>query len=343
MGIEALRLVCMFMVVILHTAGQGGVLAAAAPGTGVFAVAWGWEAAAFCAVDAFALISGYVGVGAGFRYSNLVFTWLRVAFYTVLITAVMVFLFPGTVGWYEWRMALFPVTNGDYWYFTGYFAMFFFIPALNHVLNTMDRKWLHRIAIAIVALFSLWPVLARRDPFRLGGGYCAWWLACLYFLGGYLKKTDAAERFHGWKTALLYVICVLAAWGSKLALTAWGWEESGALINYISPLILLAAVGLVLTFAHLPVARVPGKVIAFLAPSAFSVYLIHAQPLIYERVLVNAFAGYGQMAGSRLMWVLPLTALAIFGACLVIDLLPERLFRWMRRRWRSWWDKRRPA
>ena len=48
-GIDLLRLVAMFMVVILHVLGQGGVLSAT---TGdKHHIAWFLETAAYCAVD----------------------------------------------------------------------------------------------------------------------------------------------------------------------------------------------------------------------------------------------------------------------------------------------------
>ena len=59
-GVDLLRLLAMFYVLVLHVLGQGGVLEAAAEGTALHRFAWFLETWAYCAVDVFALISGYV-------------------------------------------------------------------------------------------------------------------------------------------------------------------------------------------------------------------------------------------------------------------------------------------
>ena len=59
-GIEVLRIVSMFAIVVLHVLGYGGVLGAAKGGaTG--ALAWLLETICLCGVTVFGLISGYVG------------------------------------------------------------------------------------------------------------------------------------------------------------------------------------------------------------------------------------------------------------------------------------------
>ena len=59
-GIDALRILSMFMVVVLHVLGQGGMLSGSEPGSLKYWTLWFLEIACFCATDCFALISGYV-------------------------------------------------------------------------------------------------------------------------------------------------------------------------------------------------------------------------------------------------------------------------------------------
>ena len=61
-GIEWLRILSMYMVAVLHTLGQGGILGSFKQGDLSFSIAWFLETAAFGAVDCFALISGYVDI-----------------------------------------------------------------------------------------------------------------------------------------------------------------------------------------------------------------------------------------------------------------------------------------
>ena len=126
-GIDLLRMIAMLMVVILHILGKGGVLQAAPPLSIRYETAWLLETAAYCAVDCYALISGYVGFGTRCRYADLAALWLRVVFYTVTITAVFALVLPGSVSAGEWLRAIFPVMFNQYWYFTAYFCLFLFL------------------------------------------------------------------------------------------------------------------------------------------------------------------------------------------------------------------------
>ena len=71
-GIDVLRMVSMFMVVVLHVLGRGGVLQATKDLSLNYWVSWSLEIAALCAVNCYAIISGYVGYGRKTKYSNLI-------------------------------------------------------------------------------------------------------------------------------------------------------------------------------------------------------------------------------------------------------------------------------
>lgn len=115
----------MFMIVILHVLKQGGVLDGARALSPQYEAAWLLETAAFCAVNCYGIISGYVGVDGKYRFSNIALLWLRVVFYTLGITAIFWIFAPEYVGVKQWQNAMFPVMTEQYWYFTAYFAMFF--------------------------------------------------------------------------------------------------------------------------------------------------------------------------------------------------------------------------
>ena len=79
-GIEWLRILSMYMVAVLHTLGQGGILGSFKQGDLSFSIAWFLETAAFGAVDCFALISGYVGYHSHFRYKKGLRLWFQTFF-----------------------------------------------------------------------------------------------------------------------------------------------------------------------------------------------------------------------------------------------------------------------
>ena len=186
-GVDLLRIVSMLLVAILHVLGQGGVISEAGKHTPftVYKAAWLLEIAAFCAVNCYAAISGYVGIKSKFKYSNIIHLWLSVFFYTGLITLFFGIVYPDLVGKEQIFAAFFPVMKSQYWYFTAYFCMFFFTPLMNAAVNSLPRKQMRAIVVALVTIFSVLPIVfklnifgnAVGDVFWTSGGYNAVWLS----------------------------------------------------------------------------------------------------------------------------------------------------------------------
>lgn len=168
-GIDMLRLVSMFMVVILHVLGRGGVLEATTRYSANYGLAWFLEIACYCAVNCYALISGYVGVCSKHKWSSLVYLWLQVEFYMIIFTAMFSIFQPGSIGIAELLKMVFPVVFYQYWYFTAYFCMFFFIPVLNLIVQTLEKKTLIFITGSIFLLFSVAQTLRYAEIFGTGG------------------------------------------------------------------------------------------------------------------------------------------------------------------------------
>ena len=76
-GIDLLRLVSMFLIVVLHSLSRGA-LVGVSPFNIHYEVGFLIEALTYCAVNCFALISGYVGVDSKFKYRRIVPIWLQV-------------------------------------------------------------------------------------------------------------------------------------------------------------------------------------------------------------------------------------------------------------------------
>ena len=187
-GIEWLRILSMYMVAVLHTLGQGGILGSFKQGDLSFSIAWFLETAAFGAVDCFALISGYVGYHSHFRYKKGMRLWFQTFFYTLGITILFAIFMPEAVTKDQWIAAFFPIMKKQYWYMTAYAGLFILIPILNRAIVNLSGRELLKICLAIFVVFSLIPTLLNETVFGLGGGYSAIWLLLLYICGGFWGK-----------------------------------------------------------------------------------------------------------------------------------------------------------
>lgn len=341
-GIDLLRIISMLMIVTLHTLGHGGILDATERFSVNYGIAWFLETMVTCAVNCYALISGYVGIRARFQYSNIVYLWFQVMLYSVLGSVIGYFCLHGEfLKKRDLFMAFFPVTYGKYWYFKAYFAMFFFIPFLNFIIHNLRREQARNLIAVIVMLFSVFPTIAGKDLFGTGNGYSALWLAALYLIGGYISKYRVRifnKRSHLWKA---YAACVLFTWGWKLLLDYVKirleleilteriqiYYDGMTFLQYTSPTMLAASVVLLLWFANIgDMNQIVKRLVVFAAPAAFGVYLIHDNSLIRESLMINAFAGLGECVPPVMTGGIVLAVFGIFLLCLFIDRIRLWLF-----------------
>ncbi len=332
-GIDLLRIISMFMVCVLHVLGAGGVLSATEPFRTQYNVSWFLEALSFCAVNCYAIISGYVGVYAKHKYSGIVNLWLQVFFYSLLITVLFYNWQPGLVSEEVQLKAVFPVSMGQYWYFTAYFLLYFFAPILNAGISVLPKEKLRGLLAVLFVSLTVLPLLFKKDIFSTMQGYSALWLLYLYCIGAYIKVHGIETKVKtGW-CLLAFVLCTLLSWAAKLGIDYKlmqipynpDWEY--LILTYPAPFVAGAAIALFLIFAKLNV-RFGKGLIRFFAPLSFSVFLIHTHPLIFGNYLWNSCAFLAQLSPAKMVGGACLIALAIHIGCSIIDLPRHYLFKY---------------
>lgn len=336
-GLDFLRMLSMLMVVVLHLLGRGGVLSNAVPFTANYWVAWTLESAAYCAVDCYALLSGYLLVSSRCRLGGLIGLWLQVFCYSAGITALFA-LFYEQVSLARFLQACLPVTFTQYWYFTAYFAVYLLAPFFNRLIAALTQEAFRRLLWTGFLLFSVVTTVFRQDPFITGNaangpGYSFLWLAALYFGGAYLRLyPPRQERSRLWllgylgclAALLLFRLCAETVTYTRSGTAAYG----GWLLSYPSPLVVGEAVCL---FQACRCAgwkgRISQRLTGFFAPVSFGVYLFHAQPFVFHRILNGAAAPLLALPAWKLALGLPTIALGIFLAGSLVDWVRLGVFR----------------
>jgi len=326
-GIDLLRIVSMFMVCMLHVLGAGGILDAATPQSANYQLAWFFESLTFCAVNCYALISGYVGLNAKHKYASIVNLWLQVAFYSILITLLCAQLHPEWVTQMVWQKAFFPMAMGQYWYFTAYFLLFFAMPVLNGGIQALPKEKLRTLLIVIGIVLTCMPRLFERDIFYTSDGYSFVWLAYLYCVGGYIKMHKPEQTANPFICFLIFLLSTTVSWLFMCLIeTTPHAKWSRILISYMSPTMVIAAIALFMCFANMQIKK--GKrLIAFFAPLSFSVFLIHTHPLLFGNYLWSAFAFLAAKPWYVLLGGTVLAALGIHLGCSLLDLPRHLLFK----------------
>lgn len=339
-GIDALRIVSMLMIVTLHVLGYVGILESSE--STKYWIAWLFEIASFGAVNIYALISGYVGVYSKFRFSNLAVLWCRVAFYSISITLICKCIFFNEIGIKTILLSFFPVFSNQYWYFTAYALLFLFMPILNEGINRLSKRRLSILLLSIVTVTSIFrPIghLLYGDVFGLGGGYSTWWLMILYLIGGYIRKYGLFQQIKKHRVvvfSIMYFVFVLATWLSKLSIQfmsirIWGEiKYDDFLISYLSITILCSAISLLLAFEHVTLHLALARVISFLSPLAFSVYLIHEQNIVKDKLIADRFSWIAELPTYKMIPLIIGVIIGIYMLCSFIDLIRHYLFKILR-------------
>ncbi len=332
-GMDIFRLLSMFMVVLYHVVGWGGLLNASETGSLSYYLLQVLEAAAYGCVDCFALASGYLMINKKMHYSKILPLYLQVFLYNVAI-ALSAYCFDiGTVGVKGLILSLFPIITGNYWYFTAYFCMFFFIPFINQFFNTLTKKQAAIMMFTMFVLFSVVPtVTSRKQEFGLDDGFSPLWLTVLYLLGAYIKRFEPFKKLKPAFCLLLYACSVLIMPVSYFVIGSIGLDGYKFMLkSYLSVTVVFGSVMLLLFFSRAKInSNAVKKTVSFLSPMAFGVYLVHANGYVFDNLFVGKFTFLTQRNPLVLFFGTIGVSLVIFFACLAIDYVRLLLFKLFR-------------
>lgn len=323
-GIDLLRVVSMFMVIILHVFGWGNLLSS--PAFSLKAeVLWFLETLCYCAVNVYAIISGFVGYKSKPKTKRLLSIWLQVILYSVLfglVSYVYRWLVIGTkMGIIELAKCFFPLLFDWNWYFSAYVILFLFMPLLNLIIEKTSKQALATFLVVIFAFLCFLP----NDTFGVNGGYSAFWLILLYLLGGYLAKYKPLQNVRSCWLVLLYLACVCANYSTRW-IAKFLSINPNVLLSYQSPFILLSAIFLVLGFSKIQLNDACKKIVCFLSPLTFGVFIIHTSMFLKKDILPAAISPANEYGCLAIVGIVFGSALAVFVVCALIEFCRIKLF-----------------
>lgn len=321
-GIDLLRIVAAFYVIVLHTLRQGGIIGAAVPDSSQFYACQAMDALAICAVNLYGLISGYVGYSdteKPFQPAKLLLLWMEVVFYGIVINLLASVFSPSIPLSEYWYSAWRPLSQNTYWYFTAYFALFFFIPLLSSGVRHSSSGSLCFFFLAVIFFFS--PFENTHGTFYTNDGFSFLWLMVLYLCGAIMKKTRLCQRIHPAFAVFGILLCTLGSYRLRtMAVSSWNKE------SYTFPLYLLSAMSHLILFSKLNIGKLPAKLIRFAAPAAFAVYISNVNPLIWWNLMINRFQIWASCSPLKLVIRVLLFSASYVAVIACIDFLRQKLF-----------------
>lgn len=284
-NMELLRIVSMLMVLAVHIDGASLGLPSVSSFSELTPRA-GWrlwvEAFTIVGVNCFTLLSGYYGIKLKLRsISAFLFQCL---FYSLLIYALALFtsgFLPQTMfTWNGLLDQLLVLSKSDLWYVPAYFGLCLLAPFLNAGCKELNRTQL-TVTVSVFVLFNLWSGWYWSGKFN-PTGYTIVQLIMVYLIGRVINAYIPIDAIQNRKlTCTATAVYLLSV--SLIGINALYMPFTKA-FAYNSPAVLTASVALFLSFRGI---RLNSGVINMLATSAFAVYLIHKNPLVWQ-----VFRGY---------------------------------------------------
>jgi len=293
--------------------------------------------------NAYGLISGVVGYKST-RYSNLLYLWLCVVFYSVGIHYYYLKYKPGTYIGIELYKEYYPVIYNRYWYFTSYFGMFLFLPAVNKGIQYINKPEFKALVMSIFGIFVVWKTYmnAKDDHFKMNGGSSTIWLLCLYITGAYIGKynivyTGIKRYIFSFIYLFIFLfLCYTFNKYSNYTIIEFSGNYKIKLKNFIKRLAsgdlnsvirFTQAISLALFFLQLKYNYYLSKLITFIGPLTFAVYLIHTNPIVYNKDIPKIMNGESyDLTFNEVMQMFILKCIKIFVGCIIIDYLRHLLF-----------------
>lgn len=336
LNLEALRIVAMFTIVLQHFLIHGGIMQAVNPGSINYILAIFLKSVTLFAVNCYVLISGYFLVKSKWRIKKLLLLVAQVIFYSVLIYLLLVATGSIPFSLKNLLFSFFPILTKRYWFVTIYIGMYLLSPFVNKLIESLTQRQHALCILLLFLLFSFWPnIIYSSDPMDAGGGHGVAWFLTLYMVAAYLRLYYTPRKGQGRKLLACYLLMVVVPPFFKIAYTNFfnqmnlnlAGPSPDLLYEYHSVPVLVASVSLFMAFLYLKI-KSPSvsKIISFLAPLTFGVYLIHdnayLRPVLWDLLKVNLFANNWYMVFLAL-----LIPLAIYLCCSLIEKLRCLLFR----------------
>ena len=322
-GIDLLRVISMLFVVILHSLGQGGILNNVVIDSNQYMCGWFLKSFVFCAVNIFALISGYVaytGKDKRVKYSRFFNLWMQVVFYGLLITIIFNIIKPELVTTNNYIEAILPVLNNSYWYVTAFAGLYILMPFLNKAINYCEESTLKKLFVSILIIFSTFATYF--GIFDLNRGYSFVWLVLMYIMGAIIKKCDIGKNIKTYQAFLGILVLSLITFLYRIYSNEYKvlnrTIEKDLLINYTSPTILGISILYVISFSKFKFNDSIKNIITFFSTSAFSIYIINTNVFIWFNVMENLFAKYAKKSSIKiLVYVLGFSVVFVIGSVLI--------------------------
>lgn len=321
-GIELLRIISMFFIVMQHFACHGIAnrenLSFSINKIFLYNCQLG-----DLGVVIFGIISGFFLWRNKINIKKIFILEIEVLFFSILFLCI--FEITGEVSFKSVIKSLFPFLSNTYWFYTAYVIVYVLFMLLNNMRGgQVNKKILFQFICFLLLIWSIVPFFAGFQMYSSD----LMDLFMYFFIGALLKENfdNVIKRFNNY-SILIILGCVFVLLVTNVCFIFYEKEFSflkgKGLYFYIrkSPIIILLAISLFTTFASIKISSRVANVILYFSPASFGVYLIH-ENFFVRNFLWKSFIDNTKYLGSDFYILISvLQILVVFFVCLVISKL----------------------
>ena len=327
-GIDLLRIIAMYFIIVGHILDHGGILSVLltkeARSVGLIS-----SIIARPAVDCYALITGWGGYKEDnpklrltnrTRYKRYFRYWLQ-----VVSIGVGLIIFQSTIsGAFDGKRIikyLLPVTHKAYWYFSAYTITFFVSPFLNEFVKRQN-KIAESFFIAFIIMFGFFAETFPNGTL-FAKAFRVVWIVALYCIGCIIKKTERNENNHTLIRLIVacFVTAVLGALFLDPLICSILPSYNSWFSGFFSPVILIIGILTVSLFStsNSILLHSKEKLIEMVSMATFGIYIIHENDAFREWFINDHFRWLGD-----LNWVFLFPSILLFaGLVFLLSMMIE--------------------
>lgn len=286
-NIELLRIICMFMIVMLHFAlnvwfpDMIHLIPQDTIGGNVILLS---HCLFFIGVNCFILISGYFSIKTSLR--GFLHLYGFYAFYALLIAVSQYFIW----GQYDempiiaklFHIAvhsLMPWDNNNFWFLNAYLALFMMAPLLNAAIGSLTKSAYIRILVLLTILNVIFGNLFSINLLNTWG-FCVAQFVYLYMIAGYIRNYFSLESIKKcrWRSFRIYIISSML-WGVLVFVQVYQYPFLARFFkafSYNNIFVLAAAIGFFLFMLSFDI---KSRAINWLSFSCLAAYFLQGSVL----------------------------------------------------------------
>lgn len=328
-NVELLRIVAMLMVITIHCLRNGQLIGNVQINTSNLIIIQIIDSLSLVAVSVFFVISGYFMIDKKVNLKKVFELWGKVLFYSILIYAICILM--------NWKTnfytSFFPILSGQYWFVDAYIILYCFTPILNIILNNLTKsqfKFLLVFWIILLGIIGMIFAPAELIPSKMIAVFM------IYSIGAYIRKFIKVQpnKYYSIKYIILAIMfaCIYITLIGILNVTS-----NSILYNlfyimvinfteFYNIIVITMTVIIFIKFITIKIkSEMLSKIILFISPSIFSIYIIHHNYNIREKIWLELGAMNYMNSWLFIPYII-LSIISVFLICLLIDLIRRGLY-----------------